>query len=146
MKRRLQLLFLILIVSIIGLSSCTKSPELSLIGNWKVTECHEEGDAFIELKEGDTWSFTNGGAFSGSFEGGFFLSSCDYVCDGNSLTLRGGDFANWHVENKPAEIIYRLDIDNLTNESLTVSGTGGLYIGGVVADCIWTIQATFKRK
>ena len=143
MKRFFHLLYMTVLVALV-LSSCTKKPEDLIIGKWKITEYREEG-TYISKVEGETWTFKDNGTFTGPLIAGEHDISCKYVCDDDELTLKGGDLDELYYQGYPAEITYKLDIDDISKDVLIVSGKARLYVSGY-GENSWSISVELKRK
>ena len=144
MKKHVQLLCIMALIAIIGMTSCTKKPEDLIVGKWKITEYREEG-SYISKVEGDTWTFKDNGTFTGPLIAGEHDISCKYVCDDNELTLKGGGLDELYYQGYPAEITYKLDIDDISKDILIVSGKARLYVSGY-GENSWSISVELKRK
>lgn len=127
MKKQLNMLCMMTLIAIVGLTSCTKKlekPEDLIVGKWKITEfqmCDSNGENFLPDSYGETWSFKEDGSFNGwcllwQHQDDAYLSST-YTVDDEELTIRGGDFVS-HDE----EIMFTLDINTITEKELSVSG------------------------
>lgn len=127
MKKQVQLLCMMALIAIVGLTSCTKKPEKPedlIVGKWKITEfqmCDSNGDNILPDAFGETWSFEEDGSFNGwcllwQHQSNPYLYS-NYTIDGEELTIRGGDFVF-----SDEEIMFTLDINSITEKELSVSG------------------------
>lgn len=130
MKKALHLTLMAALAILLCIPSCTK-PEKQIVGKWKIVYAKVDGYK-VEEAEGEFWTFKDNGKFKGylsldDFEEVEFY--CDWIIDGDELTLKGGD-----LECEEFEDIYiDLDIEQLDKENLVVSGkvkyNNGYYSG-----------------
>ena len=137
MKRMLRLTLIAAVAMIMCFSSCTK--EKKIVGKWKITYAKEDGyndkNAVSEI-----WNFKENGSFTGYLSGLEGEITCKWIVDGDELTLKGGD-----MEGSYYEIIYTLDIDEITNKTLVVSGKAKYYEDGELDDS-WSVNYELEAK
>lgn len=120
MKKVLHLTLIAALVILIGFPSCTKSPEQQIVGKWKITRCKVDGSQDEDAK-GEVWTFKENGKFSGYLDEDFNDCECNWYIDGSELILKGGDLDNGG-SGWSEEFVYTLDIEQLDNSNLVVSG------------------------
>ena len=91
MKTKKKILLLLCLVGIMSITSCSKSPEQSIIGKWKVVSFSEDNER--ESMNGSVWEFHNDGSLScfGLFLDGFSIEyKGNYVIGMNSNNIMVG--------------------------------------------------------
>jgi len=118
----LRLTLIAAVAMIMCFSSCTKEKKIE--GKWKITYAKEDG--YNDKNAiGETWTFKENGTFVGYLSYFEQEVTAKWSIDGNELIIKGGDLegsesgSGW---SDSWEIIYTLDIDQLDNKNLVVSG------------------------
>ena len=142
------------LIAIMGLTSCTKKPEDLIVGKWKITEFrmrYSDGSNACDFDAtGETWTFKENGSFIGCIPiendivPDYYFTS-KYIVEGEELTIRGGDFEYYYEDGFCEEVVFVLDIDEITKDELSVSGKWKFYEGGELLESA-SISASFKRK
>ena len=120
MKKTLRLMLIAAFAVMVCLSSCKKA-EKQIIGKWKITSCKENGQN-VKKNVDETWTFKEGGKFSGTLGGDAYNAGpsvdCKWSISDNELTLNGGDLD----DEDGSSITYILEIEELNKKVLVVSG------------------------
>lgn len=131
---------------LVSLPSCTK-PEKQIIGKWKIVSAKVDGDKDEDAK-GEVWTFKDNGKFSGFINLGLVwgvkISSdvdCKWRIDGNELVLSGGDL-EFIEDGYSVEVIITMDIEQLDNEALILSGV--MKVEGVLVGYVNQIEERHK--
>ena len=138
MKKSLRLVMFAAVAFMLCFSSCTKDSEKLIVGKWKVVSARSSDIDNVSDDKGETWTFKENGAFEGHFS---FLEGngegdgigdagdieCRYTCDGNTITLRGGDLEGTMHDYSydyytNYEFVFTFDIDEITSDVLSISG------------------------
>lgn len=125
MKKTLCLLFLTTFAVVICFTSCTKKPEKLIVGKWKIESARctsdEEEDYYMKYSVGENWNFKENGTFVGYLS--FFEDEveCDYICDDNTLELKGGDLKGYDHDYE-FSIVFQFDIEEISKKEMSLSG------------------------
>lgn len=121
MKKQLQLLCIMALVAVMGLSSCSKALETRVVGQWEIIELTVDNESENEAI-GETWTFKEDGSFTGwchlwKDQVDFYVTA-NYTVENEKLTISDGDFETQK---------YVFDIVEITGKELFMSGKNTWY-------------------
>ena len=139
MKKMLRLTLIAAFALLISLPACTK-PEKQIVGKWEMTSLTVQGerlrcrDAYMTFKD-------NGSVrLSGEIDYEDWDYTSKWAMEDDELVIKGGDI-DWGEEY----YVLRLEIDELTKETLELSGKMKGYYDDELEENI-PVRASFERK
>ena len=141
MKKTLSIIVLAFVVMMTVLPSCSK-PKKQIVGRWEMTnltvygERMEFHDVYLRFKENGSVSL------SGEIEDEYLDYTSRWTMEDDELVIKGGD-----IDGEEGYYILQLDIDELSEEILELSGRMNLYDHDQdeLVDFM-PIRASFERK
>ena len=150
MKKTLRLMLIAAFAVMVCLSSCKKDSSTkdddtsstgnnsnssegennsnSILGIWEITYFEDIEGCEMNDAIGETWEFKKNGKFRGKLDAGDEYYQCNWSMNANILKLSGGDLEDSEgipyesFDGYKYESTYELEIKNLTQNNLVVSG------------------------
>lgn len=145
MKKQLQLLCIMALVAVMGLSSCSKALETRVVGQWEIIELMVDNESDPEAI-GETWTFKDDGSYIGwrhlkkveSQDQIDFYVTANYMVEDEELTINFAELRD----------AYAFDIVEITGKDLSMSGKikWKEWYNGDFVECSCPISVKLRRK